>query len=646
MSWLNKLFTKQSKVGALISSAILGRAAFPKRNFVTFAKEAYQLNIIAYRCIELIATGAASVPWSLHDESTDKEVDDPQHPLLKLLRRPNPTQSGKEMFTSAYAYDLLTGNSYLERVMVGNAKLQELWSLRPDRIKILPGKFGVPSGYEYAVGNVAPVRFEADPITGMSDILHVKRFNPLDDWYGQSPLEAIGMSVDSHNESTKWNYALLQNGARPSGTLMSEGEMDDVEFKRLKEQLEEGYSKGRQGKPMVLSGGLTWVQMMLSQVEMDWLEGKERAASEIAIGYKVPEQLVGVKGQQTYNNYREARMALYEDAVLPLLERYSECLTYWIQSIAGYENLCLRYDEDKIPALYPRRELIWDKVNAAKFITIDEKREALGYEKYDVTDTSPGNMLFISASELPLAGSGVDTTDGGPAVAADPSNPGFDVNGDPLGSLESVLTGTRSAPVQDLALNGAQIAAVVQIVQAVADKQLPPESAIQLLLVSFPSIDEAAAHMMVDPAVKFEPKPPEPPPGAMLPGAKPGAKPTAPKTVPQKLVLNALLELKKRKSIVVQRKAYRLAYGGGGDDRSVHVNVNTPDIHMHPQAVNVDARTSIDAGAIEVNTPIDVKSGDSHFTLESEGDSVTEYTRDPLTKELVESKKTKVKETK
>lgn len=650
MNWLSNIFRKYSKTGSLISASMLGRAVFPKRNFTTYAKEAYQLNIVAYRCIELISTAAASVPWNLYNEATDEEVDDKKHPILTLLRRPNPSQSGKEFFTAAYAYDLLTGNSYIERVTVNGGKtIQELWAQRPDRMKIIPGRFGMPARYEYTIGGVEPTIFEVDSITGKSDILHVKRFNPLDDWYGQSPLEAIGMSVDSHNEATKWNFALLQNGARPSGAMQAESTLDEVEFLRLKKELEEGYSKGRQGKPMLLEGGLTWVQMMLSQMDMDWLAGKERAASEIAIGYKVPEQLVGVKGQQTYNNYREARMALYEDAVLPLLDRYAECLTYWLQSFPGFESYCLRYDEDRIPALYPRREIMWEKVNAAKFISIDEKREALGYEPYDPTNKDPGNIIFISASDLPLSDAGISsmTSDGTPDPNADPNadpaNPALE--GSPLGAPPT------GGPVQDLALNGTQIQAVLQIVSDVVDKLLPAESALQLLLVAFPSIDEATAHLLIDPAESFEKPEPDPALLPMIPGAPAGpgipkpVKPKKPTTPVEKRVMWALMQLKATRNMQLHARAHELAYGVSGKSQGVLVNVKSGDMHVHTAPINVDAGTTIERGAI--STPVNIEQGDIAIAHNvEEGDSVTTYERDPDTNEIKRSQKVFNKETK
>lgn len=530
----------------MIAMFALGRPVFPNRDYANFAKESYQKNIIAYRCIELIASSAASVPWLLFNENGD-EIE--EHQLLDLFRRPNPMQSRTEYFESVYAFDLLAGNSYLERNTVDSgSRVQELYSLRPDRMKIVPGPLGLPARYEYTV-NQNTKSFDVNPVNGACDILHVKKFNPLNDWYGQSPLEAMGMSVDSHNEATRWNYALLRNGARPSGGLEYEGTLEEDEFQRLKKEIEENYNKNRTGKPMLLQGGLKWVQMMLSQVDLDWAKGKEMSAREVALGYNVPEQLVGVPGQQTYNNYREARMALFEDAVLPLLDRYSAALTSWFNQLPEYQGLRIGYDEDRISALAPRRELIWDKVSKATWLTLDEKREATGYEKYEPEDKKPGSMIFVSAAEIPLQ------------FAVDPGM-GVDV---PMTDEEGVALqpGATPAggPVQDLALNGAQIQAVVDIVVQVVDKTLPPESAMQLLLVAFPSIDEATARLLIDPATEFEK--PEPPPMPAVPpiAGQPGKPVRVPQTDEEKHVMQVVAWMTKRKEKILLRKAHKLAYG-------------------------------------------------------------------------------------
>ena len=38
-------------------------------------------------------------------------------------------------------------------------------------------------------------RFERNPLTGETPILHLKLFNPIDDWHGLSPMEAAAYSI-------------------------------------------------------------------------------------------------------------------------------------------------------------------------------------------------------------------------------------------------------------------------------------------------------------------------------------------------------------------------------------------------------------------------------------------------------------------
>jgi len=127
-------------------------------------------------------------------------------------------------------------------------------------MKVIPDANGHVRQYEYAVGG-RKVRFDVDD-AGDADIWHSKLFNPVNDWYGLSPVEAGAYGVDQHNEAMAWVQALLQNSARPSGALKSEEELSDDQFARLKAQIEEQYTGAKNGgRPMLLESGLDWVGM-------------------------------------------------------------------------------------------------------------------------------------------------------------------------------------------------------------------------------------------------------------------------------------------------------------------------------------------------------------------------------------------------
>ncbi len=372
---------KTSVAGPMIAWNHVGKPKWTPRRYDALAEEGYRKNVVAYRCASMIAASAASVPWLFYD-AQGNELD--KHPIIDLFNRPNPTQDAFSFFESVYLNLQIAGNAYIEAVQPRDGgKPAELYVLRPDRMKVIPGASGLPQGYEYSVGGKL-TRWSADPISGQSAILHIKNFHPLDDWYGMAPLEAAMLSIDQHNAAGAWNQALLNHGARPSGALVyapKEGPatLTDEQMNRLREEMDAQH-QGREnaGRPLILEGGLEWQEMSLSPKEMDWQAGRDAAARDIALAFGVPVQLIGIQGAQTYANMQEARMALYEETVLPLLSRVMASFEHWLSPLFG-GDVYLDFDRDEISALSARRDLLWDKLKEADFLSDDEKREALGY---------------------------------------------------------------------------------------------------------------------------------------------------------------------------------------------------------------------------------------------------------------------------
>ena len=393
--------TKASAAGPLIAMQSPGRAVWSPRRFDAFAEEGYKRNIIAYRAVSQIARAVASVPWRLSEAN---ESDAP-HPVLALLARPNPQMARSEFFEAVVSYLLIGGNSFVEAVE-GAEGPRELWPLRPDRVKVIAGRTGLPQGYVYSLGG-AERRWEADPVTGQSAVLHVKTFHPLDDWYGLSPVEPAATAIDQRNEADKWNMALLQNGARPSGALVYDpkdspgANLSDEQFARLKEEVAAQYSGARNaGRPMLLDGGLAWQEMSLSPKDMEFLDARHAAARDIALAFGVPPQLLGIPGDNTFANYREARLAFWEETVIPLLCHLRDEFNAWLTPQFG-GGVVLDNDLDGVSALALRRERTWTRLQSAEFLTPNEKRRAVGLgaiEGGDVLAARPQDRRTSNAS--------------------------------------------------------------------------------------------------------------------------------------------------------------------------------------------------------------------------------------------------------
>ncbi|MDX2288561.1 MAG: phage portal protein [Hyphomicrobiaceae bacterium] len=369
---------KASRTGPLIAFERLGEPVWSPRDTASFAREGFQQNAIVYRSVRMISEAAASIPLMLFE--ADREHD--RHPFLDLLAQPSPDQTGTDLLEAFYGHLLVAGNAYIEAVGVEGA-LRELHVLRPDRMKVIPGLDGWPEGYEYSLC-ARSVRFTGEVAPGVRPVLHMRLFNPVDDHYGMSPIEAAAVAIDIHNQAAHWNKALLDNAARPSGALVyvaRDGHLTGEQYERLKAELEAGFAGARNaGRPLLLEGGLDWKPLSLSPKEMDFIEAKNAAAREIALAIGVPPMLLGIPGDNTYSNYQEASRSLWRQTVLPLVHRTAKALSRWLSPAYG-APLELRPDIDAIEALSGEREALWMRLEKASFLTRDEKRLAAGYDE-------------------------------------------------------------------------------------------------------------------------------------------------------------------------------------------------------------------------------------------------------------------------
>ncbi|WP_294288250.1 phage portal protein [uncultured Sphingomonas sp.] len=320
----------------------------------------YAANPVVQRAVRLVMESVGWAPLTASDPG-----------LVALVAA---RSGGQALLETVAAQLLLHGNAYVQLIGDGQGGVGELYALRPERVGIEADASGWPVAFRYRVGERA-MRL------GVEDVVHLKAFHPLDDHYGQGCLGAAAGAVAIHNAATRWNKALLDNAARPSGALVYEPGDGSVlsaeQFDRLRAEMDAGFAgAANAGRPMLLEGGLKWQAMSLTPADMDFVGLKAAAAREIALAFGVPPMLLGLPGDATYANYREANRALWRLAVLPLagaiLSGLAQGLRPW------FADAALSVDVDKVPAMAEDRATAWASVTAADFLSVEEKRAMLG----------------------------------------------------------------------------------------------------------------------------------------------------------------------------------------------------------------------------------------------------------------------------
>ncbi len=359
---------EKSAGGPLVALAQLAAPRWGSRTPTALARDGYAGNPVAYRCVRMLAEAAASVPLASEDER-----------LQDLLSRPAPGQEGRSLLEAFYSHLQITGNAYLEAAQLAEDEPPgALFSLRPDRMKPVAGYNGWIEGWSYDVGHSR--RTIGRTSDGWLPVLHLKLFNPLDDVLGLAPLATARRALDLHNGGADWQKALIDNSARPSGALVygkGDARMTDEQFERLKGELESAHTgAANAGRPLLLEGGLDWKPMSMSPADMDFLEARHTAAREIALAFGIPPMLLGIPGDNTYSNYREANGAFWKMSVLPLAEKMAGALSAWLGP--RFDGAEVRPVAGRVAALAAERAEAWARIDAVGFLSDAEKRALAG----------------------------------------------------------------------------------------------------------------------------------------------------------------------------------------------------------------------------------------------------------------------------
>ena len=351
-----------------------GRAPF---EYASAVRRAYLENPVAQRAVRLVSEGIAGASLKAAD------------PKLSALI--GETSAGQSLLETLACHLLLHGNAYVQVLKDARGRPVELFALRPERVTIVAGEDGWPSAYAYDVAGqrlaIPLLDEDASP-----NVIHIRHFHPADDHYGAGCLAAADEAIATHNAAAQWNRQLLENAARPSGALVYETEggntLTTEQFDRLRTELTHAYAGSHNaGRPMLLEGGLKWQAIALTPADMDFATLKAAAARDVALAFGVPPMLLGLPGDATYANYREANRALWRLTLLPLASKIFAALCEGLAP--WFPEACLAIDLDQVPALAEDRERLWAQVSAADFLDNDEKRALLGLPER----TSSGKKL-------------------------------------------------------------------------------------------------------------------------------------------------------------------------------------------------------------------------------------------------------------
>lgn len=409
----------------------------------SYITEGYRKNSTIYALVNLITKAATTIPFQVYEKTNENDykrykamtsgtfdastihkaamlqkrslVELQDTELHKLLERPNPAQSYNSWITELIAFGKLTGNRYIYGIGPDTGanvgKYTELYVMPSQIMEIVSGGIMKPvSKYKIEYNGT----YEIDA----SEICHIKDFNPYYDGtgshlYGQSPLRAGLRSLTTNNEAVQTGVKYLQNQTARGLLMSDEGDINEVQAQQLKDKFRKQFQgSDNAGDVIITPKKLSWVNFGLNAADVSLIEQYNASIKDLCNIYNVPVQLLNNTDSASYNNMKEAKKALYQNAVIPELLKIKDELNRWLAPKFG-DKLCIEFDFSVIPELQEETDKVVDQLTKAWWLTPNEKRAAMSYGKDEQTTQLddyfiPANLIPIQSNDIEMPVENID----------------------------------------------------------------------------------------------------------------------------------------------------------------------------------------------------------------------------------------------
>jgi len=335
---------------------------------------------------------------------SDSVIELTEHPVLDLLRLANPREVGFTLIELTTIFQEMVGNAYwymepyADPIRAGQP--MNLWNLFPQHMKVVPTKDGKGvMGYLYGT---APKQIAFKP----EEIIHFRYPNPNDALYGLGPAQAGIHAIDRKAAMDEYKQAMYDNHCRPDFVITVPEDTTPAELESLQRQFKKMFKSRRGGgvnivgKPWVTTGDKKIETLSFQPRQMQDIDQAKLDRDEICQMFGVPITMLEISKSRAEAEAGEYGYMLH--TIEPRLRRMEQFLN---------ENLAAKYDprlffafDDPVPE---NREALKAEVVetfAAKLITKNEGRQALGYDPVDGGDEFPAPVAMPAFQPPPEIG--------------------------------------------------------------------------------------------------------------------------------------------------------------------------------------------------------------------------------------------------
>lgn len=498
----------------------------------TIRNQGFSRHPVVHACIRAVADIVASVPLVVLQERGNYESRvGEDNPLQKLLDYPGPRFTARQ-FRSRFAVDYLGyGNAFfqMDRTAPGRAPVG-LRPVNPESMQqVWIDPEGDPRRYDYSnwAGIVVQVPVE--------DMLH---FRDLDmprpfqaDVFGYPRgATAIG-SMLADNEATQYVRQVVTNDGTPTFAVLMADEATSEDASAMQDRYRARVvDRGKRGTPAFFGAVKDIKPLGFTLSDLEFPDLRRVSREDICAAFGVDPRMVGIASASSDGGlsgvqYAEARARLVQHTIEPMFSALEDELNHWLAPEFG--DVWITYDHDKLRDLVENDTETSTRIRAEYDMGLRTWEESRSAIKLSPLPEPTDSILKTAGKDLiPAAVAVIDPStilDQPPATDNETPMVGGDTNAPKQIAAESVddVPGEGATPdvvepptrridrVQvrayfEDALDGDQIEQLVELLEALVEKELPPQTVKAALLAAFPNVDPELIDEMVAGLEGFE----------------------------------------------------------------------------------------------------------------------------------------------
>jgi HK97 family phage portal protein len=310
----NELQTGESGwVSTSASDALMSSGYSSKAGQSVTAKSSLEISA-AYDCVRKTSQLIGTLPLTMYERTSDGGKRPVETELSDILRhQPNSGQTGVEHWEGQVAAMALKGNSYAEKLKIGN----RLVGLRP-MFNVTPEADGSNGKLKYAILDRGKKYY-----LPAEKMFHLRGFG-AGDGMGLSAIKYGVNSIGAALAADETAGRVFSNSMMPSGVLTSGQTLTPEQRDQLQAMLSTYAGSSRAGKTLVIEAGLGYKQVQMNPEDAQLLETRRFNVEDVCRWFGVPPIIVGhaSEGQTMWGSGIEAIMLSWLTlGINPLLTR-------------------------------------------------------------------------------------------------------------------------------------------------------------------------------------------------------------------------------------------------------------------------------------------------------------------------------------